>query len=150
MRRVGYIVAGVLLALVAATRADVNTSGSIMPMPPSTLAVTTLSAANTATTATLPLVTGQFHYITAVQVTRTCTAALTGSAALAITSTNLPGSLAWTAGNACAIGSTNNDVQVSYSSPLKSSVAGTATTVVCPAAGAAVLCRVTVLYFAAP
>jgi hypothetical protein len=48
------------------------------------------------------------------------------------------------------VGTTNNDVVMDLSSPLKSSVVGTATTIVCPAAGAAVVCRITVLYFAAP
>lgn len=128
--------------------ADMSQSGGFAL--PSTLAVTTLSAANTSTTATLPAVAGQFHYITSIQVQRTCTAALTGTAALAITTTNLPGSLAWTAGNACAVGSTNNDVVLVPTSPLKSSVVNTATTIVCPAAGAAVVCRVTVLYYSAP
>jgi hypothetical protein len=124
---------------------------NVAPYPPaSPLAVTALSSANTAVTATLPLVSGQFHYITSIHVTRTCTAALTGSAALAITTTNLPGSLAWTAGNACAVGTTNNDLAMDLTSPLKSSVAGTATTIVCPAAGAAVICRIVVLYYAAP
>jgi hypothetical protein len=125
-------------------------SGTPVSPPPSTLAVTALSGANASVTATLPLVAGQFHYITSIHVTRTCTAALTGSAALAITTTNLPGSLAYTMGNACAVGTTNNDLSLDLASPLKSSAAGTATTVVCPAAGAAVLCRVTVLYFTGP
>lgn len=138
------------LALAGLARADLSSSANITSLPTATLAVTGLSAANTAVTVTLPAVAGQFHYITAITVTRTCTAALTGSAALAITTTNLPGSLAFTAGNACAVGSTNNDVNLSLSSPLKSSVVNTATTVVCPAAGAAVVCRVNVVYFAAP
>ena len=72
-----------------------NVSGNVAPMPPSTLAVTALSSAATAVTATLPSVSGQFHYLTAIQIVRTCTAAVTGSALLAITTTNLPGSLAW-------------------------------------------------------
>ena len=124
-------------------------SGSIQPAP-STLAATGLSAANTAVTVTLPAVAGQFHYLTHLVVQRTGTTALVGSAALAITTTNLPGSLAYTAGNACAIGSTNNDVVLHLSFPLKSSVVNTATTFVCPAAGAAVVCRVSVLYFTGP
>jgi hypothetical protein len=136
-----------ILSLALTARAQIN----VTPYPPaSPLAVTALSAANTAVTATLPSVAGQFHYLTSIHVTRTCTAALTGSAALAITSTNLPGSITWTAGNACAVGSTNNDLVLDLTSPLKSSAAGTATTIVCPAAGAAVLCRITVLYYAAP
>ncbi len=127
-----------------------NTTPWLMQHPASTLAITALSTANTQVTATLPAVAGQFHYITAINVTRTCTAALTGTAALAITTTNLPGTLAYTAGNACAVGSTNNDLALYPNTPLKSSVVNTATTVVCPAAGAAVVCRISVLYFAAP
>jgi hypothetical protein len=130
-------------------RADLSSSANATA-PPATLAVTALSAANASVTATLPAVAGQFHYISSIHITRTCTAALTGTAALAITTTNLPGSLAWTAGNACAVGSTNNDVAHDFTAPLKSSVVNTATTIVCPAAGAAVVCRITVLYFAAP
>jgi hypothetical protein len=117
---------------------------------PSTLAVTALSTANTAVTATLPAVAGQFHYITAIRVTRACTAALTGSAVLAITTTNLPGSMAFTAGNACPVGTTQRDVEIDFHNPLKSSAVGTATTIVCPAAGAAVVCRINVMYFSAP
>ncbi len=138
-----------LLALCAALLPAQANFGSLA-LPPATLAVTALSSANTSVTATLPSVTGQFHYITSIVVTRTCTSALVGSAALAITTTNLPGSLAWTAGNACAIGSTNVDLNLNFSSPLKSSAITTATTVVCPAAGAAVVCRIVVLYYAAP
>lgn len=140
----------VLLFLILACGCFGQANFGSSPLPPATLAVTALSGANASVTATLPLVAGQFHYITTIIVQRTCTAALTGTAALAITTTNLPGSLAWTAGNACAVGSTNNDLVLSLSSPLKSSVVATATTFVCPAAGAAVVCRITVLYFAAP
>jgi hypothetical protein len=41
-------------------------------------------------------------------------------------------------------------VTINLTNPLKSSAVNTNTTIVCPAAGAAVVCRVTVLYFAAP
>jgi hypothetical protein len=142
----------VLLSLVGLSKvwADLNPSTNTVSLPSSTLAVTALSAANSAVTATIPAVAGQFHYITSIHVTRTCTAALTGSAALAITTTNLPGSLTYTSGNACAVGSTNNDLALDMDFPLKSSAVNTNTTIVCPAAGAAVLCRISVLYFAAP
>ncbi|MGH8865356.1 MAG: hypothetical protein ACREVZ_12045 [Burkholderiales bacterium] len=116
----------------------------------STLAVTALSAANTAVTATLPAAgAGLFHYINSITVTRTCTAAIVGNAALAVTTTNLPGAIAWTTGNACAVGSTNRDIAEVYESPLKSSAANTATTIVCPAIGAAGLCRITTTYYTA-
>jgi hypothetical protein len=45
------------------------------------------------------------------------------------------------------VGSSNTDISLDLYSPLKSSAAGTATTVVCPAAGAAVVCRIVVLYY---
>ncbi len=138
-----------LLLLAVTLRADMNSSANVAPIPPSTLAVTALSTTNSSVTATLPSVSGQFHYITSILIQRSCGTALTGSAVLAITTTNLPGSLAWTAGNACAVGSTNNDVVLNLTSPLRSSAVTTATTIVCPAAGAAVVCRITVLYFAA-
>jgi hypothetical protein len=141
-----------LFALAAALflRADLNPSVNFAPLPASTLAVTALSAAATTVTATLPLVTGQFHYITSIAISRSCTGAITGTALLAVTTTNLPGSLAWTSGNACAVGSTNQDMAMSFSSPLKSSVAGTATTLVAPSAGALGQYRLTVTYYAAP
>lgn len=139
-----------LLLAVVSLRADLNSSGATAPLPVSTLVVTALSSANTTVTATLPAVAGQFHYITAILVVRTCTSAITGTAALAVTTTNIPGSLAFTSGNACAVGSTNVDVNLSLVSPLKSSVVNTATTVVAPAAGAAGIYRITVFYYAAP
>lgn len=140
---------GISSVLLWALPAIAQNFGSV-PVPPSTLAVTALSAANTTVTATLPLVSGQFHYISAIQVVRTCTTAIVGTAALAVTTTNLPGSLAFTSGNACAVGSTNVDVSIHFPNPLKSSVVGTATTVVAPAAGAAGIYRITVVYFTAP
>lgn len=139
-----------LLALASGMRADLSPSANIAPTPVSTLAVTALSSANTTVTATLPAVAGQFHYITGISITRTCTAAITGSAVLAVTTTNLPGSLAFTSGNACAIGSTNVDIQMAFPSPLKSSAVNTATTVVAPAAGATGVYRINVFYYAAP
>jgi hypothetical protein len=139
-----------MLVLAVASKADLSSSGNGPQPLPSSLAVTALSAAATTVTATLPLVSGQFHYITGIQIVRTCATALVGSAVLAVTTTNLPGSLAFTGGNACAVGSTNVDFSMSFASPLKSSVAGTATTLVAPSGGAAVQYRLTVFYYAAP
>lgn len=121
-----------------------------LPQWPATQAVTGVSSANTALTVTLPAVSGQFHYITSIRIQRTCTAALVGSAVLTVTTTNLPGNLAYTMGNACLIGSTNNDLVLDLAVPLRSSAPGTATTIVCPAAGAAVICRITALYYSLP
>jgi hypothetical protein len=115
---------------------------------PSNLHVTATAAANTITTATLPTPgAGLFHYITHISCMRNATAALAGTATLIITSTNLPGSPAWSIGNAMAAGGTQVDVNYTPTTPLKSSVANTATTIVMPAAGAAVLNRINVSYY---
>lgn len=116
-------------------------------MIPSNLHVTATAAANTAATATLPLVAGMFHYITNINITRNATAALAGTATIIHTTTNLPGNPAWSVGNAMIAGGTQIDVDYTPTTPLKSSVAGTNTTVVAAAAGAAVLNRVNVSYY---
>lgn len=86
---------------------------------PSTLHVTATAAANTAATATLPAAgQGLYHYIT---------------------TTNLPGNPIWTVGNAMAAGDTKIDLHYAPTTPLKSTTANTATTIVMPAAGAAVV-----------
>lgn len=115
---------------------------------PSTLAATGTAIANTAATASLPAAgVGLFHYITHIDITRNATAVLAGTATLIHTTTNLPGSLAWSVGNAMIAGGTEKDVVFEPTTPLKSSVANTATTVVCAAAGLAVLGRVNVTYY---
>lgn len=136
---------------------NVSARVSLAPIPPAlellyptTLWVTVTAAANTAATATLPAAAGLFHYITHVDMTRNATAALAGTATLVHTSTNLPGSPAWSVGNAMAAGGTALDVVADFSAPLRSSVVGTATTFVMPAAGLAVLNRINVGYYLGP
>jgi hypothetical protein len=116
-------------------------------MIPSNLHITATAAANTNAVATLPLVAGMFHYITHISIMRNATAALAGTATLVHTSTNLPGNPAWSVGNAMAAGGTQVDVNYSPATPLKSSVAGTNTTITAVAGGAAVLGRVNVSYY---
>lgn len=115
----------------------------------STLAVTNTGAANAAVTLTLPAETGKFHYITSLIIMRAGAAALAGTAVLVITTTNLPGSMAWSVGNAVPAGGTLIDLNLMPCTPLKSSAANTATTIVCPAPGAGVLWRLTATYFSA-
>lgn len=115
---------------------------------PSTFAVTATAAANTAATATLPAAgVGLFHYITHIDITRNATAALAGTATIIHTTANIPGSLAWSVGNAMNAGGTEKDVVFDPTTPLKSSVANTATTIVAAAAGLAVQGRVNVTYY---
>ena len=115
---------------------------------PSILHVTATAAANTAATATLPAAgAGMFHYITHIHLMRNATAALAGTATIIHTSTNLTGTPAWSVGNAMAAGGTQEDLNYSPATPLKSLVANTNTTVVMAAAGLAVLNRVNVSYY---
>lgn len=111
--------------------------------------LTAVSLANTAVTLTLPAVAGQFHYITRIEIVRVATAALGGTAVLTYTSTNIPGAWARSAGNAMAAGGTVKDVDEALENAIKSTTVNTATTIVAPAAGAAVLTRITAYYYAA-
>jgi len=115
-----------------------------------TLHVTATAAANTAATASLPAAgAGLFHYITNITLMRNATAALAGTATLIHTSTNLPGTPAWSVGNAMAAGGTQLDLNYSPTTPLRSAAVNTITTVVMAAGGAAVLNRINVSYFTA-
>ena len=114
-----------------------------------TLGLTATGGANAAVTATLPGVAGQFHHITSISIQRAAAGALAGTAALEITSTNLPGSLAWSVGNAMAAGGSVTDVRYEPAVPLRSSAVNVATTIVCPAPGLGVIWRVTVTYYTA-
>lgn len=80
---------------------------------------------------------------------RVATAAVLGSAVLLITTTNLPGPT-WSVGNAITAGATAKDVDAGFNPPLRSNVANTATTIVCPVPGLATLWRVNVYYYTAP
>lgn len=111
--------------------------------------LTTTAAANTAVTLTLPAVAGQFHYITRIEIVRVATAALAGTAVLVYTSTNIPTGWARSAGNAMAAGGTVKDVDEVLENPIKSTTVNTATTIVAPAAGAAVIVRITAYYYTA-
>lgn len=115
---------------------------------PANLSISTTGAAAAAVTATLPAVVGQFHYITGIEIEAYSTAARTGGTTpVLVTSTNLPGNNAFTFASAAVIGSTDTKL-LTVSNPYKSSVANTATTIVCPAT-TAVIWRVNIYYFAA-
>jgi hypothetical protein len=129
-------------AVTVAARASVAALINYLKPIPAILWVTVTAAANAAATITLPAGgAGLFHYIVYLNCRRNSTAALAGTATLIITTTNLPGSPAWSSGNAMIAGDTKEDVNYQAGIPLKSLVANTATTIVMPAAGAAVLNR---------
>lgn len=92
-------------------------------------------------TLTLAAVPGKRHVITSLRICRTCTTAITGSATLTITSTNLQDhagtTCAWVTGNACAVGALITDVNMTFPDGLRAVVANTDTTIVMPAPGTA-------------
>jgi hypothetical protein len=125
-------------------------SGALLSAPVSAdLAVTATGAAAAAVTATLPAVASKFHYISYLEITRYASVATSGVAApLVVTTTNLPGSLAFTIDTVQAVGATKTFIY-NPNLPLKSSTVNTATTIVCPAT-AQVIWRVNVIYRADP
>lgn len=115
---------------------------------PATLAATATGVAAAALTLTLPAVPGQFHRLALLEVVMYATAARTGAAApVVVTTTNLPGNLAFTLETAQAIG-TRVVERIAPAVPLRAAAAGVATTVVCPAV-AGVLWRASAWYDAA-
>lgn len=143
--RVSAYTSGNIIVAARSSIADAIIYGRYIP---STLHVTVTAAANTSATITLPAAgAGMFHYITYLNCMRNATAALAGTATLIITSTNLPGNPAWSVGNAMIAGGTQLDLDMQPTAPLKSLVANTNTTIVMPAAGAAVLYRGNCSYY---
>ena len=136
--------AGRLLGVLSA---GANAIGNINELRAATLTVTATSASGVAATLTLPAVAAQFHYITSIDILIYATAARTGAAApVVVTTTNITGSPAFTFETAQAIG-TNTPVQgYNLTTPLKSAVVNTATTIVAPIATAGIW-RITVTYF---
>ena len=133
-----------------AARATLYTSGGseITAIQASDLLVTGTAASGTGVTITLPAVASKFHYITLIEIRQYAAAALTGGATpVVVTSTNLPGSVAWTFDTALAIGVSQAQIFVP-TAPLKSSVANTNSVITCPAT-TSVIWRVNVYYFAA-
>lgn len=113
--------------------------------------VTTLGTAGAATTLTLPAPgAGLRQYLTYLSINRFATALLTaGATPVAVTTTNLPGSMAFSfAADAAAAGSLDR-WREDFAFPLASSAQNTATTIVCPAT-TSVIWRVTAGYYIAP
>ena len=117
----------------------------------STLAVTATGAASAAVTLTLPApAAGLFHYIVSLTVQRYASTALTGAAApVVVTTTNLPGALAFSVDTAGAVGTSTVQTLALASDPLRSTAAATATTVVAPVVTGGIW-RLTAIYYTGP
>lgn len=153
----GFDVVRVRAAAYTSGQANIYLATSLTSMPvggfvrpePCTLVARTYGAANTATTLTINAAGANlFHYLHRILVKRVneSAAAITASAALSITTTNLPGTLSWVVGNAINAWAHLIDVDETLPSPVRSSAANTNTTIVVPAAGAGVRAEVMVFY----
>jgi len=123
--------------------------GGLVPAA-ANLSVTATAATGVGVTLTLPAPTlGNYHYITTIEIDKYFTAANAASGTpLVVTTTNLPGSLAFTFGQPLGtIGTTDSRI-ITFPSPLKASVINTASTIVCPAT-TGIIWRVTAYYFLA-
>lgn len=115
------------------------------------LAVTATGAAGVGVTLTIPAPgVGLRQYITGIEITRSATALLTaGATPTVVTTTNLPGSLAFTFGADAAAQGVDKTIIRDFPFPLVSSAQNTATTIVCPAT-TSVIWRATAFYQVAP
>jgi hypothetical protein len=122
-------------SLPVALASDQGVLPAVLEQRAATLHVTATAAVNTAVTLTLPAPgAGIFHYITSIQLVKLY--AVVGTAAAAgvlVTSTNLPGNPVWTTEQAAGpLGTAPVVINYQPTTPLKSSVANTATTLVAP------------------
>lgn len=118
-------------------------------LQPSSLAVTGTAAVNTGVTVTLPAVAGQFHYITQIQIIKFYAAlGVAAAAPIVATTTNLPGTMALSFGQSAAAQGIIEQQTITPTTPIKSSVVNTATTIVCPAQ-LQTIWRVNVFYYTA-
>lgn len=147
-RCTAYTSGSAITFIVADTAAlDDTLNGQITP-----LIVTTTAAVSTAATLTLPAPgAGLRQYITYMRVTRFAGAVLTAAAApVIVTTTNLPGSLAFSVeADAAAQGTRATVVTENFSFPLAASAQNTAVTIVAPLT-TGVIWRLTAGYYVAP
>lgn len=126
-----------------------NTTPWLVGQIPANLIITATGATGAAVTATLPAVASQFHYITGIEITKYFTAANAASVTpLVVTTTNLPGSLAFTFGQPLGTIGTSETRIYNINSPIKSSVVNTNTTIVCPAT-VGIIWRIIIFYYSA-
>ena len=115
---------------------DVTRHPAMPELRAATLHVTSTALVNTGATCTLPApAAGLFHYITSIHLVKLYAALGVASATgVVITSTNLPGTPAWTTEQAGgAIGTAPRVIDYQPTTPIKAAAAAVATTLVAPA-----------------
>lgn len=139
---------GAATAFLAANTAPYD---NLMYGPVTGNAATILGTAAAATTLTLTAPgAGLRHYLTYLSINRFATAVLTaGTAPVAVTTTNLPGSLAFSFPAEAAAQGTIDRWREDFAFPFAASAQNTATTIVCPAT-TGVQWRITAGFYVAP
>jgi hypothetical protein len=141
--RVSAYTSGSAVVAMRATTSDAIIQVERLPM---TLGITATGAAGAAVTLTIPSATGLFHYIDHIRIEHFATALLTAAAApVIVTTTNLPGTPSYNFRADAAAQGTLTEKVIQFGAPVRSSAAGTNTTVVCPAT-TGVLWRATAAY----
>jgi hypothetical protein len=146
--RVTAYTSGAAVATLAADTAPLDDSLSAMVAP---LLGTTTGAASAAVTLTLPAPgLGLRQYLTYIAIVRSASALLVPSAApTVVTTTNLPGALAFTFGLDAAAQGVDKAIREDFAYPLAASAQNAAVTVVAPVV-TGVIWRVTAGYYVAP
>lgn len=126
--------AGTFTVVMRATNSDAIVIAQ--PIPSTLLATPATAAAGSPVTLNIAAPgLGLFHYLTRVRIELHASTAMAGAAApFSITTTNLPNSEAYRMRSAIAIGDKDVLLLEFLTNPMKSSVANTATTIVCPVA----------------
>lgn len=146
--RVTAYTSGSATTTVLASNALLDDSLQGMTTP---LVVTSVGASGASVTLTLPAPgAGLRQYLTYLAINRFAAAALTAAATpVTVTTTNIPGSLAFSFAADAALQGTLDRWREDFAFPLASSAQNTATTIVCPAT-TNVIWRVTAGYYNAP
>jgi hypothetical protein len=146
--RVTAFTSGSATAVLIASTAPVDQSLQGMVTP---LIVTSVGAAGAAVTLTLPAPgAGLRQYVTYLSINRFATALLTAAAApVTVTTTNLPGSLAFSFAADAAAQGTIDRWREDFAFPIAAAALNTAVTIVAPAT-TAVIWRLTAGYYIAP
>jgi hypothetical protein len=146
--RVTAYTSGTAIATLCASNALLDLSPQTCVTPSTGTVLGTGGAAATLTLAAPGV--GLRHYLTYLRIVRFATALLTAAAApVAVTTTNLPGSMAFTFPADAAAQGTVFAYQEDFSFPVVSVAQNTATTIVCPAT-TGVIWRVTAGFYVAP
>ena len=152
----GYVKVRVLESAFTSGSATAYLAASVAPdIGPQTLVTNTIGTAVGAAAAAVTLTlaapgAGLRHYLTYLSINKFASALLVAAAApVTVTTTNLPGSLAFSFPADAALAGTIDRWREDFAYPIASSAQNTATTIVCPAT-TSLIWRVTAGYFIAP